>query len=229
VVLKAGVAKAPDVIERELVALVRERIGPVAAFRRHQLALDDVRRLRDAGLQHHEAARRLALEGVLDAGRLPKTRSGKILRGTMKKIADGDAWTMPPTIEDPAVPPGGRGDRLTGPDRGVADRARDPLSRGPAPAARRRSRVAAFRLALTVGRLPKTRSGKILRGTMKKIADGDAWTRPTVRARRKAATGPMRSRTSATSSRSMTSGAFATRPAAWRRCWRPIRRSPNAR
>ena len=36
-------------------------------------------------------------------GRLPKTRSGKILRGTMKKIADGDAWTMPATIDDPAI------------------------------------------------------------------------------------------------------------------------------
>jgi propionyl-CoA synthetase len=36
-------------------------------------------------------------------GRLPKTRSGKILRGTMKKIADGDSWTMPATIDDPAV------------------------------------------------------------------------------------------------------------------------------
>jgi propionyl-CoA synthetase len=35
--------------------------------------------------------------------RLPKTRSGKILRGTMKKIADGEAWTMPATIDDPAV------------------------------------------------------------------------------------------------------------------------------
>ncbi|MEA2980039.1 MAG: propionyl-CoA synthetase, partial [Alphaproteobacteria bacterium] len=35
--------------------------------------------------------------------RLPKTRSGKILRGTIKKIADGDAWTMPATIEDPKV------------------------------------------------------------------------------------------------------------------------------
>jgi propionyl-CoA synthetase len=35
--------------------------------------------------------------------RLPKTRSGKILRGTMKKIADGEAWTMPATIEDPAI------------------------------------------------------------------------------------------------------------------------------
>jgi propionyl-CoA synthetase len=35
--------------------------------------------------------------------RLPKTRSGKTLRGTMKKIADGEAWTMPATIEDSAV------------------------------------------------------------------------------------------------------------------------------
>ena len=35
--------------------------------------------------------------------RLPKTRSGKILRGTIKKIADGAAWTMPATIEDPKV------------------------------------------------------------------------------------------------------------------------------
>ena len=35
--------------------------------------------------------------------RLPKTRSGKILRGTMKKIADGESWTMPATIEDPKV------------------------------------------------------------------------------------------------------------------------------
>ncbi len=35
--------------------------------------------------------------------RLPKTRSGKILRGTIRKIADGDSWTMPATIDDPAV------------------------------------------------------------------------------------------------------------------------------
>jgi propionyl-CoA synthetase len=35
--------------------------------------------------------------------RLPKTRSGKILRGTIKKIADGESWTMPATIDDPAV------------------------------------------------------------------------------------------------------------------------------
>jgi propionyl-CoA synthetase len=74
VVLKSGVARPPTEIESEIVALVRERIGPVAAFK-------------------------LAIA----VARLPKTRSGKILRGTMKKIADGEAWTMPATIEDPRV------------------------------------------------------------------------------------------------------------------------------
>jgi propionyl-CoA synthetase len=53
---------------------VREKIGPVAAFRL-----------------------------AVTVARLPKTRSGKILRGTMKKIADGDAWTMPATIDDPVI------------------------------------------------------------------------------------------------------------------------------
>lgn len=74
IVLKAGVNRPPNEIEREIVALVREKIGPVASFRL-----------------------------AITVGRLPKTRSGKILRGTMKKIADGDSWTMPATIEDPAV------------------------------------------------------------------------------------------------------------------------------
>jgi propionyl-CoA synthetase len=74
VVLKAGVTRLPSEIERELVALVRDRIGPVAAFKL-----------------------------ALTVGRLPKTRSGKILRGTMKKIADSEPWTMPATIDDPAV------------------------------------------------------------------------------------------------------------------------------
>lgn len=73
-ILKSGVSATPDTVEREVVALVRERIGPVAAFK-------------------------LAIV----VGRLPKTRSGKILRGTMKKIADGEAWTMPATIDDPSV------------------------------------------------------------------------------------------------------------------------------
>ncbi len=74
VVLKIGVNRSADEIEKEIVALVRERIGPVAAFKI-----------------------------VITVVRLPKTRSGKILRGTMKKIADGDAWDMPATIDDPAV------------------------------------------------------------------------------------------------------------------------------
>ena len=73
-VLKSGVDRSPSEIEAELVALVRERIGPVAAFKL-----------------------------AFTVGRLPKTRSGKILRGTMKKIADGEPWTMPATIDDPAV------------------------------------------------------------------------------------------------------------------------------
>jgi propionyl-CoA synthetase len=74
VVLKSGVARPPDQIERELIALVRQQIGPVAAFKI-----------------------------AITVAWLPKTRSGKILRGTMKKIADGDSWTMPATIDDPAV------------------------------------------------------------------------------------------------------------------------------
>jgi propionyl-CoA synthetase len=73
-VLKSGSGADHAAIEREAVALVRDRIGPVAAFK-------------------------LAVV----VSRLPKTRSGKILRGTMKKIADGDPWTMPATIDDPAV------------------------------------------------------------------------------------------------------------------------------
>jgi propionyl-CoA synthetase len=74
IVLKSGVNRPPAEIERECVALVRERIGPVASFRR-----------------------------AIVVARLPKTRSGKILRGTIKKIADGDSWTMPATIDDPAI------------------------------------------------------------------------------------------------------------------------------
>ncbi|MGE3990005.1 propionyl-CoA synthetase [Pseudorhodoplanes sp.] len=74
VVMKAGVTRDAAAIEKEIVALVRERIGPVAAFKL-----------------------------AITVPRLPKTRSGKILRGTMKKIADGESWTMPATIEDPKV------------------------------------------------------------------------------------------------------------------------------
>jgi propionyl-CoA synthetase len=74
IVLKAGVDRPVAEIERECVALVREKIGPVAAFKL-----------------------------AITVPRLPKTRSGKILRGTMKKIADGEPWTMPATIDDPAI------------------------------------------------------------------------------------------------------------------------------
>jgi len=73
-VLKAGADRPAAEIEREAVALVRERIGPVASF--------------------HKA---LVVSG------LPKTRSGKILRGTMRKIADGEPYPMPATIDDPTV------------------------------------------------------------------------------------------------------------------------------
>ena len=73
-VLKAGVAKAAAAIEGEAVAAIRDRIGPVASFKT-----------------------------AIIVERLPKTRSGKILRGTMKKIAEHEDYTMPATIEDPAT------------------------------------------------------------------------------------------------------------------------------
>jgi propionyl-CoA synthetase len=74
VVLNAGVARGEADIEKEVIALVRDRIGPVAAFK-----------------------------SVVTVKRLPKTRSGKILRGTMQKIADREDWNMPATIDDPAI------------------------------------------------------------------------------------------------------------------------------
>jgi propionyl-CoA synthetase len=73
-VLNAGVERAADEVAAELVASVRERIGPVAAFKR-----------------------------VAVVAQLPKTRSGKVLRGTMRKIADCEPYRTPPTIDDPAV------------------------------------------------------------------------------------------------------------------------------
>ncbi len=75
-VLKAGVGRPHDEIIKEVVQMVRERIGPVAAFRTAAVVK-----------------------------RLPKTRSGKILRGTMQKIADGQDYTAPATIDDPAILP----------------------------------------------------------------------------------------------------------------------------
>jgi len=74
VVLKAGVDRSMHEIAPELIQRMRDKIGPVAAFKR-----------------------------VMAVQRLPKTRSGKILRGTMVKIADGVDWKMPATIDDPAI------------------------------------------------------------------------------------------------------------------------------
>ena len=74
VVLKAGITTAHAEVSRELVALVRERIGPVAAFKDARVVL-----------------------------RMPKTRSGKILRATIRRIADGETVVVPPTIDDPAI------------------------------------------------------------------------------------------------------------------------------
>jgi propionyl-CoA synthetase len=74
VVLKSGTDKTETDIVRELVAMVQERIGPVAAFK-------------DAKV----------------VSRLPKTRSGKILRATLRKIADGEDYVVPPTIDDPGI------------------------------------------------------------------------------------------------------------------------------
>ena len=73
-VLKAGVDRDEAEIVKEVVAMVRDRIGPVAAFKTATVVQ-----------------------------RLPKTRSGKILRGTMQKIADSETWKMPATIDDPAI------------------------------------------------------------------------------------------------------------------------------
>lgn len=73
-VLNAGVDRPLEVICSEAVRLVRERVGPVAAFKR-----------------------------AIVVKRLPKTRSGKILRATLRKIADGEPYTVPATVDDPAV------------------------------------------------------------------------------------------------------------------------------
>ncbi|NNF63431.1 MAG: propionyl-CoA synthetase [Acidimicrobiia bacterium] len=74
VVLQAGTQRDAADLSEELVQMVRNRIGPVAAFKQ-----------------------------VAVVTRLPKTRSGKILRSTMRKVADGDDWSMPATIDDPLI------------------------------------------------------------------------------------------------------------------------------
>ncbi len=73
-VLKAGVTKSSEEIAKECVQMVRDQIGAVASFR-----------------------------VATEVPRLPKTRSGKILRGTMRKIADNEEYRMPSTIDDPTV------------------------------------------------------------------------------------------------------------------------------
>jgi propionyl-CoA synthetase len=73
-VINANVSRETEEIEKEVIGLVRERIGPVAAFRT-----------------------------AVCVKRLPKTRSGKILRSTIQKIIDRQPWTMPATIDDPSI------------------------------------------------------------------------------------------------------------------------------
>ena len=72
--LKAGVEKDNETITNECIKMVRDKIGPVAAFK-----------------------------VAIVIKRLPKTRSGKILRGTIRKIADNEEYKVPPTIDDPAI------------------------------------------------------------------------------------------------------------------------------
>jgi propionyl-CoA synthetase len=72
--LNKGSDRPHDEVVKECVALMREKIGPVADFKR-----------------------------AVVVDRLPKTRSGKILRGTMVKIAEGAEFKMPATIDDPAI------------------------------------------------------------------------------------------------------------------------------
>ncbi|MDH5188635.1 MAG: propionyl-CoA synthetase, partial [Rhodospirillaceae bacterium] len=76
IVLKSGVSRANDEIIKDVISMVREKIGPVAAFKTATVV-----------------------------ARLPKTRSGKILRGTMQKIADNEEYKAPATIDDPAILP----------------------------------------------------------------------------------------------------------------------------
>ncbi len=74
IALKAGVSKDNETIAKECVQMVRDKVGPVAAFKI-----------------------------AIVVKRLPKTRSGKILRGTIRKIADKEEYKMPATIDDPAI------------------------------------------------------------------------------------------------------------------------------
>ncbi|HKJ10510.1 MAG TPA: AMP-binding protein, partial [Gammaproteobacteria bacterium] len=73
-VLKAGVTQSAGEVVREVVEMIRDQVGPVAAFRQ-----------------------------AVVVDRLPKTRSGKVLRATIRQIANGEDWTTPATIDDPAI------------------------------------------------------------------------------------------------------------------------------
>jgi propionyl-CoA synthetase len=73
-VLKTGADIGETELEQEVVAMIRHDIGPLASFKHLRVVT-----------------------------RLPKTRSGKILRGTLRKIADGEPYTMPATIDDPVI------------------------------------------------------------------------------------------------------------------------------
>ena len=72
--VEGGVEKDNETISKECIKMVRDKIGPVAAFK-----------------------------VAIVIKRLPKTRSGKILRGTIRKIADNVQYKLPPTIDDPAI------------------------------------------------------------------------------------------------------------------------------
>ena len=74
ITLKDGVKKENETISKECIKMVRDKVGPVAAFKT-----------------------------AIVVKRLPKTRSGKILRGTVRKIADSKEYKMPATIDDPAI------------------------------------------------------------------------------------------------------------------------------
>ena len=73
-VLKDGITADPEQISKELIQMVRDEIGAIACFK-----------------------------VAICVKRLPKTRSGKILRGTMRKIANAEQYRMPSTIDDPAI------------------------------------------------------------------------------------------------------------------------------
>jgi propionyl-CoA synthetase len=73
-VLKAGVTREHEAIISEIIQMVRNEVGPIASFKKATVV-----------------------------NRLPKTRSGKVLRSTMRKIADGQSYTVPSTIDDPTI------------------------------------------------------------------------------------------------------------------------------